>query len=181
MCVCVCVCVRVCVRGVTTVGKHAYSSLIFRHMEHFSANGKVKSRFLSQDATRTVSELKAAMTRLEADAASLREERDALRRRLDDGVAAAERHDKTVIDEINKECEKAAEALGVRPRRTSYSGGGGGGDNGHGLHSASKAAITSAVVSRLNTFNDVERREYTELKTSVNTDCRFLEKAGQKL
>ncbi len=62
--------------------------------------------------------LRDAVQKQEEEIERLRSEKETLKNKEKDNVADIKKQEKTVIEEINKECQKTAELLGITPRKT---------------------------------------------------------------
>ena len=58
------------------------------------------------------------MKKQEAEIEKLRNENDALKNKERENISVIERQERTIIEEINKECQKTADVLGVTARKT---------------------------------------------------------------
>ena len=63
-------------------------------------------------------ELKEALKKQEAEIEKLRNENDSIKNKERENISVIERQERIIIEEINRECQKTAEVLGVTARKT---------------------------------------------------------------
>ena len=74
---------------------------------------------LLQEATRNLKDLKEALKKQEAEIEKLRNENDSMKNKERENISVIGRQERIIIEEINRECQKTAEVLGVTARKTS--------------------------------------------------------------
>ena len=63
-------------------------------------------------------ELKEALKKQEAEIERLRNENDSMKNKERENISVIERQERIIIEEINRECQKTADVLGVTARKT---------------------------------------------------------------
>ena len=75
-------------------------------------------KWLLKEANRNLKELKEALKKQETEIEKLRNENDSMKNKERENISVIERQERIIIEEINRECQKTADVLGVTARKT---------------------------------------------------------------